>query len=234
MKDIWLKKWITVSIILLFIGVAVAPSINTIGVKASKAFLALKEREALNPKPVLLELRHFKEDGSVSTQRMIVPYGTALDICTHLNSPLKRNKTQDILPKATPGDWIIWDRNCTIYESSRGCVNFFIGTSFIGSYLNSYLFDKHLPEFKSHDLIGITISCIGEAMTTNGELPDDLFIGVALFRIYIGFVGWVKSINFITWYKGGSYNTLPGPLKVQQYVDGRASYYLAVGIPFYI
>jgi hypothetical protein len=55
-----LKKGLVVGIILLFIGVAVAPSINSSIVKASKAFLTQKEREALNPKPVLLELRNFK------------------------------------------------------------------------------------------------------------------------------------------------------------------------------
>ena len=228
------SKCLAVGIILLFIGVAVAPSINPIVVKASKAFLTQKEREALNPKPVLLELRNFKEDGSVSTQRMIVPYGTACDICSRLNSALKRNETQDILLKDDYGDWIVRGRNCNISEDSIGCVNLFIGTSFIGAYLNSYLFENHLPEFKSHDLLGITFTSYGYVVTGNVYYPDDYLLGIAIFRIYIGFVGWVASINFIPGIFHAYWNVLPGPLKFEQRVHGRASYYLAVGIPFYI
>jgi hypothetical protein len=165
---------------------------------------------------------------------MIVPYGTACDICSRLNSALKRNETQDILLKDYYGDWIVRDRNCNISEDSIGCVNLFIGTSFIGAYLNLYLFEKHLPEFKSHDLLGITFTSYGDVMTSNGDLPDDYLLGIAIFRIYIGFVGWVASINFIPGIFNAYWNVLPGPLKFEQHVDGRASYYLAVGIPFYI
>jgi hypothetical protein len=39
MKDYWLKKGLVVSVILLFIGVAVAPSINFNVVKASQDFI---------------------------------------------------------------------------------------------------------------------------------------------------------------------------------------------------
>ena len=229
-----LKKSLVVGIILLFIGVAVVPSINFTSVRASKAFFTKNEREALSAKPVLLELRHFKGDGSVSTQRMIVPYGKALDVCSHVTHSLRWNMTgnRDASPEDVYGDWIIHGRNCEISEDTQGSINLFIGTSWRNSNLNYYKLFTNSSMYISHDRLGITFSFLGDLLTGNPELPDDELCGFCIFRIWTGFIGWVASISFID-FLCGIHPLIPGPLKFEQAVEGNASFYFAVGIPGY-
>jgi hypothetical protein len=219
----------SIFVVLLFGLSSVSPCLA-----ASKAYLTPNEREALKTRTVLFELRQYNDNGSLTTQKMMVTYGEALEIWSQSTPSKGEYITNQTMQNDEYFDGIISNKNCKIFEDTMGCVNLFLGTSIIASRVNLYLFAKYnYPGITSYDLLGITFSLGGILLSLNGSRSDDFLLGLGIVRIYIGFVGLVANYNLIAGFTDNINSLLiPCPIKFEQMIEGRALIYLAIGTPF--